>query len=626
VLIGIDMLAVQSPEGGEREPRRLARRLVSALLANDPANRYVLYAHEGLPTDRVPASRNALRVSLAGGLGKPRAAIQRVLDHNPDGLDWLVLLDPFDPAYGGMPPESPLNGPKVASLVTDLAPGRVDDRRLAPLRRHDAILATSEMAADEARRRLPSASGRVMTLGPALDDSWSSTDGPEPFAVATAEDLGRLWIVGSFLLASLAAGPGRSNLGGVLEAYHRLPLELRECHQLVITGEVADPWACLAYLHDHGCAEGLVLVGEVDDSTLRTLYARSAAFLSPCFDGGSTLALVEAMSCGAPVIAGRSAGQAEVVGDAGLLADPADPREIARQVAKVLTDADLARDLRHKARTRSGRFTWEPIVKEILDLFLEDEPTRPRPRHRFDRAHVARHRIALFATAPRDRSSTSDLSDEVARACRRAHYVDLYFEPAELALLERLPMEFSGFDARQFARNDEILDYHAVITILPDVFSIKARLKRLRARPGLVLLQDENSLERIGTGASGESQISDDIEAEVAFLRARELLLTSSRLLVRSPSTVDVIRTAFPTFADQIFGIPPLGLVDTFEESRRSDRAADVLAGLIQDCASLPRGPGRPRRDVESRSLGVPSASHSPRAVAGLDESLHGTR
>src|ERR1700733_11397446 len=166
------MLGVQSPDGAGREASRLARQLVSALLGGNSTHRYVLYTHQGLPTRDVPSARNALRVSLEEGSDGPaklRPIIQRVLDHNPDGLDWLVLLDPFHEGYGGLPPESPLNGVKVASMISDTAPTRVDYRRLAPLRRHDAILAYSESTADECRLRMPTAECRITRIGLGVD-------------------------------------------------------------------------------------------------------------------------------------------------------------------------------------------------------------------------------------------------------------------------------------------------------------------------------------------------------------------------------------------------------------------------------------------------------------------------
>jgi glycosyltransferase involved in cell wall biosynthesis len=625
VLIGIDMLSVQSPGGVGRESSRLGLRFVSALLASDSAHRYVLYTHPGLPTDRLPSARNVLRVSLGEGAevqSRPRKAIQRVLDHNPDTLDWLVLLDPFHEGYDGLPPESPLNGVKVASLINDLAPGRVDDRRLAPVRRHDAILAYCESTAAECRLRMPTASDRIKSIGLAPDESWTGLDASEPLSAANADELGRLGIAGPFLFANMASGAGRANLGGVLDTYHLLPLEQRKAHQLVVSGELDDPWAALAYLHDHGCSEGLVLVGPVEDATLRSLYARCAAFVSPSLPEASTLSLVEAMSLGAPIVAGRAGSQPEMVDDAGLLADPADPLEIAERVASVLSDVDLRQALRRKALARSRQFSWEPVVEEFFSALREDESRSRASRIRTDRAHRDRRRIAVFAGCSIGRSTSLSLKDRIVRTCRGAYDVDLYFPAGDAAQIGRLPLDFGGFDARQFARNDDILNYHAVVYLLPDVFALKSKLRRLRGRPGLVFLQDETSLARIEPEPHATASESLDVEAEIACQRLRELFLTPSRLVVQSRRNLEAIRSTFPCFADQVFEMPPIGADGGIGLNRRPSNASDLLSVLIEACATdMPRRPGRPQRTSSGLMLGLPTAPLSSGAALDSGDS-----
>ena len=589
MLIGIDMLGVQSVEAGERASGRLGLQLVKALLARDPVNRYVLYTHESLPTRKVPSARNALRVSLASamiGSSKLRPTIQRVLDQNPDGLDWLLLLDPFDASYGGTPPEAPLNGLRVASLITDLAPTLADDRRLVPLRRHDAILAVSEATAADCRRRLGSASWRVKSIGVACDESFVPPDLAEPLTRSVGDELARLGIAGPFLFASMAGGTNRANLGGVLDAYHRLPFEHRKGHQLVIAGMLDDPWGVVGYLHEQGCAEGLVLVGEVGERTLMTLYGRCAAFLSPSIEEGSGLSLIEAMRCGAPVVAARAGAQPEIVGDAGLLVDPFDPSDIADQLASLLGDVDLERELREKALVRSARFSWDPVVEEILAVFQGVESASPRPRIRFDRAHVARPRIAVFPNLADPASAPEDLADQVPAALLDAYGVDLYLESSGPALIDELPPEFGGFDTRQFERNDGILSYHAVVYHLADAIALEAASGRLRNRPGLVILEDQSLFDPIDSEPDCTARAAHrrrDHDQERATSRLREVFLTSSRVAVRSPRHLERIKASMPEFTDQIVEIPPArppGLAS--DAARRKRRAElDLLPGSL---------------------------------------------
>ena len=599
MLIGIDMVGVQASPRGERESARLGRQLVRALLTLDPANRYVLYTHEGLPTDRVPSARNAVRVPLAsasGGSYRLRPTIQRVLDQNPDGLDWLVLLDPFSEMYGGLPPESPLNGLKVASVVLDLAPEFIDDRRLAPLRRHDAVLAISEPIAAEARKRMGSASWRVSTLGVACDDSFAAPDPAEPLSKVAAEELGRLGITGPFLFASVGGGPERSNLVDILDAYQLFPIEHRQRHQLAIAGKLDNPWGVVRYLHERGCSEGLVLVGEADEATLGTLYGRCAAFLSPSIEPGPGLSLVEAMRCGAPVVSGRS----DIVGDAGLIVDPEDPAEMANRLSALLSDIDLEVDLRKRSRDRSAGFSWGPVIEGMLSILLkEDEPSSLRPNLRVDPAHIARPRIAVFPGVPCD-----DLVGQVPAEWREAYNVDLYLEPEHAALVDGLPLELGGFDVRQFDRNDAILGYHAVNYRIGDAAFLESMLERLRSRPGLVFLTDDSLLDRIGP-----EPVEDDEEAQAAT-RLRDVFLTSSRVAVRSSRHFREIKAVMPEFADQLVEPGSTSPVDQIERC----------------AAELPRGPGRRRPRPVASPRGLVSTPHFRRTSPKADEAASPSR
>ncbi len=621
MLIGIDMLAIQSPEGGDREAGRFGRQLVAALLARDPVNRYVLYAHEGLSTARIAPSRSAVRSSLppvpSVGPSRLRSTTQRLLDRNPDGLDWLLLLDPFEENYGGVPPESPLNGVKLASIVHDLAPALADDRRLASLRRHDAVLAVSASTAAECRRRLGAGSGRVATIGLACDEASAGRGPIEPLSLVSAAELGRLGITGSFLLASVVGGDARSNLGPILDAYRLLPIEHRRRHQLVIAGRVDDPAAVRKSLVDRGCGDGLILAGELPEASLRSLYGRCSAFLAPTIEEGSGQSLVEAMRCGAPVIAGLAGDQAEIVGDGGLLVDPTSPAEIASGLAALLSDADLDREVRSRALARSARFSWGPVVESLVAALERNGAAKPKARLRFDRAHVARPRIAVFPDLSRDGLGRVDLASQVPADWEGVYNVDLYLDPGNGTLADGLPGEFGGFDARLFARNDEILGYHAVLYRVGELGDFDATLGRLKRRPGVVLLHDDDFLDRISpepagpTPPLGARAMPRDLRPELAVARLREVFQTGSRVVVRSPRHLDQVRAALPEFADQVAEVPPAGPPPAASASGRARARArlDLLPGtlLIGQFA----GPGETRltpRAFQALARSVPEA------------------
>ena len=577
MLIGIDMLGVQSPESGEREAGRYGRQLVEGLTARDTSNRYVLYTHERLPIDRVPTGRHSLRVSLAPvpsrSVSRLRSTTQRLLDLNPDGLDWLVLLDPFAPDYGGIPPESPLNRVKVASVVHDLASAIADDRVLAPLRRHDAILAVAESTAVLCRQRLGLAANRVSTIGVASDATFAAPGVSEPMTRVSGDELGCLGIHGPFLFASLVSGSIRSNLLGILDTYHRLPIDSRRKHRLVIAGAIDEPGEARRFLYDRGCDDGLILVGDVSERSLRTLYGRCSAFLAPSFDAGSGLSLVEAMRCGAVVMAGREGNQARIVGDAGILVDPSNPGEIAAELAALLGDADQSRDLRRRATDRSTLFCWEPVIEAVV-LALTADTIRPSNRRlRFDQSHAVRPRIAVFPSVTDATTSRVDLASQVPTEWRQAFNVDLYLDARASSLADGLPTEFGGFDDRQFDRNDRLLNYHAVVYRFDSVTDLEAKLAAIARRPGLIFLSDYAFLDLVDADALASSTAHArlcDHRSDHAVGLLREVFDTGSRLAVQSVYHQDRIKAAIFDHSHQLVLIPPSEAVSPLSEDRRS--------------------------------------------------------
>ncbi len=375
--IGVDMLALQSPGSRARGVGRFGRNLVGQMLARGEGHEFVLYAHDGYPIDGIPSAPNAtlslLRPEPALGERFLRDAMERLGRTNPHDLDILLTLNPFElcPYYD--PPNRQPGGLPLAALMHDLIPFLFQEdylaeplnaawnyRRLALLRHYDVLVTNSHATRADCLKMLDLPGDRVVTVGGAGDASYFTPDRAFPPPRSVRLLLNRLGIVRPFVYC-VSGIDERKNLRGLLEAFARLPRALRRQHQLVVTCFLRDEYErryrdLAAELE---IADSLVLTGEVDDADLRALYRRCAAFAFPSRYEGLGLPLLEAMLCGAPVIAGDNSSQIEVVGDAGLRANVDDPADVAGKIARVLADPDLAQDLGRRAMERARSFRWE---------------------------------------------------------------------------------------------------------------------------------------------------------------------------------------------------------------------------------------------------------------------------
>ena len=109
--IGFDMLAVQSPHHGHRGIGRYCRNLVATLLERHSDHHYYLYAHEELPSDRIPSAPHATLRWLGVEAERGESAVSQYMDRlvceNPDELDVLVILSPFENWLGYTPSRGP---------------------------------------------------------------------------------------------------------------------------------------------------------------------------------------------------------------------------------------------------------------------------------------------------------------------------------------------------------------------------------------------------------------------------------------------------------------------------------------------------------------------------------------
>ncbi|HEX8691508.1 MAG TPA: glycosyltransferase family 1 protein [Longimicrobium sp.] len=171
---------------------------------------------------------------------------------------------------------------------------------------------------------------------------------------------------GPYLLSLNTADP-RKNMGRALAAFARAVEAERVPHSFVLVGYRS---AALERLLEQGAARGRVhLAGYVADGDLAALYSGATAFVFPSLYEGFGLPPLEAMRCGVPVIASSTTSLPEVVGDAGILVDPADTDALADAIARVCRDDGLRQCLREKALLRAAAFSWERSVAQTLAAY-----------------------------------------------------------------------------------------------------------------------------------------------------------------------------------------------------------------------------------------------------------------
>jgi len=111
------------------------------------------------------------------------------------------------------------------------------------------------------------------------------------------------------------------------------------------------------------------LLGYINEEELIAFYNRAALFIFPSLNEGFGIPPVEAMACGAPVIASNASCIPEVVGDGGLLVDCKTPEPLAVAMAQVLANTTVRDSLRSNGIARAKHFTWEETARKTLKVY-----------------------------------------------------------------------------------------------------------------------------------------------------------------------------------------------------------------------------------------------------------------
>lgn len=181
--------------------------------------------------------------------------------------------------------------------------------------------------------------------------------------------LGKYHIKSEYILYVGSTLPHK-NLKRVLEAFMLLKSRHKIPHQLVLVGNRDKNAALLMGQAEQMKMDGhIVLAGYVPDNDLPALYQNASLFVFPSLHEGFGLPILEAMTCGTPVVTSNVSSLPEVAGDAAILVDPMDVKAIADGMWVILKDEDRRQAMVAKGRLQAAEFSWEVCARQTLESY-----------------------------------------------------------------------------------------------------------------------------------------------------------------------------------------------------------------------------------------------------------------
>jgi glycosyltransferase involved in cell wall biosynthesis len=382
--IGLDFRPAQKINSRRRGVGRFTRELIRALVESPGDHEFLLYTMAGVPTGldgryRVRPLVHLPKPSRFNWILElwlfPRAARRDRLDlfHAPDLLPmpritacpvWVTIHDLIPWIF---PEEYALGTPRDFRYALD--------RALDRARQADRILTVSEHSKQDICKRLGLPAERVTVI----PEGCERGPGPCPPEVARALVRHQLGISGPFLFY-VGGTDYRKNLFALLEGFRRICASGYQ-GSLVLAGETTDPRfpeaARLAELARRmGIGDRLRMLGFLPDELLAAAYSACDFFVFPSLYEGFGLPVLEAMRCGAAVLAANSSAIPEVAGEAAFYFDPTSVESLVDAYREAADQPDLVEEKRRHGLERAQRFTWKAAAERLLSLYRQELESR----------------------------------------------------------------------------------------------------------------------------------------------------------------------------------------------------------------------------------------------------------
>lgn len=226
----------------------------------------------------------------------------------------------------------------------------------------DGIITVSEFSKNDIAKEFNFPSSKIYVTPLAAEDIY------KPLSKCQCKDLitKKYGIEQDFILYVGGFSP-RKNILGLIDAYSKLPSNLKENFSLVITGRKGPSYDKYRTRAENlNIADKVIFTDFIPLCDMPLFYNATEVLVYPSFYEGFGLPPVEAMACGTPVIASNVTSLPEVCYESALLIDPNDIDLLSYDIERVLSSSLLKLTMVKKSLTRSSDFSWNKTALNTI--------------------------------------------------------------------------------------------------------------------------------------------------------------------------------------------------------------------------------------------------------------------
>lgn len=120
-----------------------------------------------------------------------------------------------------------------------------------------------------------------------------------------------------------------------------------------------------------GIGSEVTFTGPILHENILEYYQKSNIFVLPSLNEGMSNTMLEALSCGLPIIATDTGGTKELVQNEknGFIVKMKDPDDLAEKIEKIMINKNLEIQMGNESRKLSEKFDWSVVAGEYIDLY-----------------------------------------------------------------------------------------------------------------------------------------------------------------------------------------------------------------------------------------------------------------
>jgi glycosyltransferase involved in cell wall biosynthesis len=298
------------------------------------------------------------------------------------------------------------------------------EQKLASLKKAKGLFSISEYTRQEGLDCLGVEAAQIVSISTAIGPEFKPIEVDKQSQDALSQKLG---LTRPFALYTGGCDE-RKNLPRLIEAWSKLPKEIRQAHQLLFAGRMPDVTIAEFRRIAHRQSlkdDELLFSGYVSDDELVQLYNLCKLFVFPSWHEGFGLPALEAMACGAPVIGANTTSLPEVIGLEEALFDPFEVDAIRDKIKRALTNESYLSHLRAHGLQQANSFSWDESAQRAILAWESVQRRQAQQLAASIQQRTSKPKLAYVSPMPPERTGIADYSAELLPALSEQYEIEL---------------------------------------------------------------------------------------------------------------------------------------------------------------------------------------------------------